>query len=129
MDLEMLKRQAEQTLEHGDDNNHTVASAVITREGEVVTGLNLHHFTGGPCAEVSTLANAISQGKKELIAIIAVGNNNRGVVAPCGRCRQILFDYYPDIEVVLTDNGELFTKSIKDLLPHTYDWQANQSLE
>lgn len=37
--------------------------------------------------------------------IVAVANDNRGVISPCGRCRQMLLDYYPDIRVIVQHKG------------------------
>jgi cytidine deaminase len=108
-----------------DDKNHTVASAILTTDGSIVTGINLYHFTGGPCAEITALANMASEKKKPQL-IVAVGTGARGVLSPCGRCRQVLFDYYPDIEVIALEKGELSAKTIKELLPAIYDWNAEQ---
>ncbi len=110
----------------GDSRNHTVAAAVLANDGKMYTGLNLFHFTGGPCAEIVVLAAAISDGNKELLTLIAVGNNDRGVLAPCGRCRQVIFDYYPNMNVVTGSGQDLVLASISDLLPNTYDWGKQQ---
>jgi cytidine deaminase len=46
-------------------------------------------------AELVALGHARASGARELTAIVAVGNCGRGAVGPCGRDRQILFDYHP----------------------------------
>ena len=102
-----------------DDINHTVAASVLTKSGEIISSMNFYHFTGGPCAEVAALARVVSEGE-EPIAVVAVGNNNRGVISPCGRCRQTIFDYYPNMEIVITNEGDM--KAIKGLLPNIYSW-------
>lgn len=96
---------------------HSVAAAALDSEGCVVTGVNLYHFTGGPCAEMVAMANAAG---RTLVRIVAVGDNGRGVVAPCGRCRQIMLDLHPGIEVVLADR----VVPIAELLPAAYRWSA-----
>lgn len=111
----------------GDGQNHTVGAAVATKDGSIVTGINLFHFTGGPCGEMVALANAISQGDKDLIAVVAVGDNDRGVLPPCGRCRQILFDFYPEMQVVHEQNSTYDVKPIRELLPDIYDWREHQA--
>jgi cytidine deaminase len=88
--------------------------------------VNLYHFNGGPCGELVALANAISGGEKEFTVIVAVGDRNRGILAPCGRCRQVLFDYCPDIQVILLNEDEYIMKPIQDLLPDVYDWRKHQ---
>jgi cytidine deaminase len=122
----MVKAATEAVDKYGDKQNHTVAAAVVTADGKVITGLNLFHFTGGPCGEIVAVANAISNGEKGLTAIVAVGDRTRGILAPCGRCRQILFDYYPSMQVILRRGGQLTTTPIRDLLPETYDWNQEQ---
>ena len=71
--------------------------------GQLFEGVNLYHFTGGPCAEPVALAVAAAGRAAPLELIAAVGNRGRGVLAPCGRCRQILFDTHPGIEVLVPD--------------------------
>ena len=104
--------------------NHTVAAAIRDANGQVHLGLNLYHFTGGPCAEPVALAVAAMQSTAPLEVIVAVGNRGRGVLAPCGRCRQILFDLAPDIEVLVPDGTQTQRVPIKALLPYVYDWHA-----
>ncbi len=101
--------------EAGAEENHTVAAAVRTTDGEIITGLNLAHFTGGPCAEVVALAN-VATARAGAHAIVAVSGNT--ILAPCGRCRQIMIDYWPAVNVVVPDvNGSPLTVTIIDLLP------------
>lgn len=111
---------------NGDGENHTVAASVYTADGLVYSGLNLYHFTGGPCAEVVALARLVSEGGGKPLAIVAVADRNRGVVAPCGRCRQILADYCLDIQVVLQAESGLVVRPLTDLLPLSYIWEEQQ---
>ncbi|MFF5173123.1 cytidine deaminase family protein [Micromonospora sp. NPDC000089] len=106
--------------------NHTVAAAVRTVDGRVFTGVNVFHFTGGPCAELVALGAAATQGAGELETIVAVGDRGRGVLAPCGRCRQVLADYFPSIRVIVGPMDGLHAASIGDLLPETYVWADQQ---
>lgn len=58
---------------------------------------------------------------EKLVACVAVANDGRGVISPCGRCRQMMLDYYPGIRViVLNEAGELVTVGIDELLPYAY---------
>jgi len=120
---ELITAATELVTKHSDDKNHTVAAAVLTTSGKTITSLNLYHFTGGPDAEIAALARVVSEGEEPTL-IVAVGNNNRGVLAPCGKCRQIIFDYYPEIQVIVADDGT--TKTIKELLPDTYSYNDQQ---
>jgi cytidine deaminase len=99
---------------------------VLDEHGRTHVGLNLYHFTGGPCAELVALAVARAAGAREPHLIVAVGDAGRGVLAPCGRDRQVLADYFPNIHVIIPTGACLRTVQIGDLLPHTYRWRAQQ---
>ena len=56
-----------------DGGDHTVVAALLTKSGKHVLGLNAHHFLGGPCGEVSALANhAASYPEDPIQAVVAV---------------------------------------------------------
>jgi len=84
-----------------DDRFHTTAPAARAGDGRILTGLNVFHFTGGPCAELVVLGRAAAEGVDELTQIVAVGDRDRGILSPCGRCRQVLLDLCPHIRVVV----------------------------
>ena len=64
------------------------------------------------------VAAAASAG---LTHIVAVGNGGREILSPCGRCRQVLLDLHPDINVVLGDASRATIEPIRRLLPFAYD--------
>ncbi len=70
-------------------------------DGRTFVGVNLFHFTGGPCAELVALGAARAADARTITTIAAVGNHGRRLVGPCGRDRQVLFDYHPQIRVLL----------------------------
>lgn len=106
----------------GSDGVHTVGAAVRDVDGSVFVGVNLAHFTGGPCAELVALANARAGGAAELDTIVAVGNEGRGPIGPCGRDRQILHDYHPHVRVLLPTRTGVRSVAIADLLPEAMVW-------
>ncbi len=109
----------------GDDPVHTVAAAAMDTAGRIYTGVNVFHFTGGPCAELVVLGAAATAGAGPLTTMVAVGNGGRGVIAPCGRCRQTLLDLHPDCFVIVpTQDGPDYTP-IRELLPHTYHYPGS----
>ena len=96
------------------DDRHTVAAAARNADGEVFTGVNVFHFTGGPCAELVVLG--VAAGRAPFVSMVAVKQS--GVVPPCGRCRQVLFDYFPDLQVVVGLGDQCRRRvSIRELLP------------
>jgi cytidine deaminase len=103
-----------------DDPVHTVAAAAMDTLGNIYTGVNVAHFTGGPCAELVVLGVAAAAGAGPLTTMVAVGNEGRGVISPCGRCRQTLLDLHPDCFVIVpTPDGPIDTP-VRELLPYTY---------
>jgi cytidine deaminase len=103
-----------------------VAAAARARGGRIVTAVNAYHFTGGPCAELVVIGAAAAQGAYELETIVAVGDRDRGVVPPCGRCRQALLDYFPALDVIVGAGDRLRAVPVVDLLPETYVWADHQ---
>jgi cytidine deaminase len=105
-----------------DDRFHTTAAAARAGDGSILTGLNVCHFTGGPCAELVVLGRAAAEGVEDLTQIVAVGDRDRGVVSPCGRCRQVLLDLFPDIRVIVPTGQSVRAVAIHELLPWAYGW-------
>lgn len=84
-----------------DDHDHTVAAALLTSSGQTVLGLNAFHFLGGPCGEISALANhAATCADDPIVAVVAVYGPTGQVISPCGKCRQVLFDIDPAIQCI-----------------------------
>ena len=109
-----------------EDGVHTMGAAVRCADGRMFAGVNLYHFTGGPCAELVALGAARAAGALELTHIVAVGNHGRGVKSPCGRDRQIFADYYPDIRVIMPTAEGPVSISARELLPWSFDTRAEQ---
>ena len=66
------------------------------------------------------LTKAISEGIKDFTKIAIVGPNNE-FCPPCGACRQLLHDYAPDLEIILTDKTKIKSVKLKDLLPLAFE--------
>ncbi|GAA2625194.1 MULTISPECIES: cytidine deaminase [Streptomyces] len=107
-------------------DNHTMAAAARARDGRIITSVNVYHFTGGPCAELVLIGAAAAQGAYVLDTIVAVGDRDRGIVPPCGRCRQVLLDLFPSIRVIVAVGDRPRALSITELLPESYVWADHQ---
>src|SRR5437762_819361 len=72
----------------------TVAAALLSRSGRIYTGVCLHVSCGiGFCAEHAAVAEMV-KGRETLIeAIVAVSDS--GILAPCGRCRELMVQVNP----------------------------------
>lgn len=115
--------------------DHTVCCAALSSAGRIFTGVNVFHFSGGPCAESVAFGNAAAAGVssvyapgvkdadgnvEKLVCCVAVANDQRGVISPCGRCRQMMLDYYPEIRVIVRVGEDLKTVGMDELLPFPY---------
>ncbi|AOW91404.1 cytidine deaminase [Streptomyces olivaceus] len=126
VDRELVEAAAEVARTRCRGDNHTMAAAARARDGRIVTAVNAYHFTGGPCAELVVVGAAAAQGAYELETIVAVGDRGRGVVPPCGRCRQVLLDYFPGLTVIVGDGERVRSVPVAELLPETYVWADHQ---
>ncbi|MFJ3042783.1 cytidine deaminase family protein [Streptomyces tendae] len=126
VDHELIEAAAHVARTRCRGDNHTMAAAARARDGRIVTAVNAYHFTGGPCAELVVVGAAAARGVYELKTIVAVGDRDRGVVPPCGRCRQVLLDYFPGLEVIVGEGDRVRAVPVSDLLPETYVWADHQ---
>lgn len=115
--------QAARELENrrpADDYTHTVVSTASDASGRLHTAANVHHFTGGPCAELAVLGAAAALTTDAINTIVAVASADLAVLAPCGRCRQVLVDLHPDARVIVASEEGPKTIGVIELLPHAY---------
>lgn len=118
-----------QTL--GNNPNHTVSAAAMDTHGQIHTAVNVYHFTGGPCAELVVLGVAATAGAGPLITMAAAGDRGRGLIPPCGRCRQVMLDLHPDLLIAVPTDAGAQMRPIEKLLADTYffpDAQAERVL-
>ena len=111
----------------GADPNHTVAAAALDSRGRIHTAVNVYHFTGSPCAELVVLGVAATAHAGPLLAMAAAGDRARGLIPPCGRCRQVMLDQHPDLLVAVPTESGPQMRPIAKLLPDTYFFPDAQS--
>lgn len=100
---------------------HTVGAALRCKNGKVYTGVNCDGIHGS-CAEFIAMGNAVSAGEREFDTMVAVHlKSQNNLLSPCGNCRQMMFEYYPDIRVILNDDdGNMVKTDLRDLLPFAW---------
>jgi cytidine deaminase len=121
-ELRVIETAEQAAMNLGDDPNHTVAAAAMDSRGIIYSGVNVYHFTGGPCAELVVLGAAAGAGAGPLITMAAAGDRDRGLIPPCGRCRQVMLDLHPDLLVAVPGESGPSVLPIRKLLPETYFW-------
>ncbi|WGP06131.1 ASCH domain-containing protein [Bacillus subtilis] len=124
-----LRHLAHETRNHAqrwnDDADHTVAAGILTESGRVILGMNTYHFLGGPCGEVAALSNHASTAPADPIVAVAAAYGPTGdIIAPCGKCRQVIYDLSPAIHFIVREPNGLTTRTAAELLPFAYDWRA-----
>jgi cytidine deaminase len=103
-----------------------VGAAIVTSTGQIYTGCNVENSSYGltNCAERTAIFTAIAdgagQGKLDIRAV-AVVNRDGVPCAPCGACRQVIYEFGPDAIVIYRSaKGEIAQTPIKSLLPEGF---------
>jgi cytidine deaminase len=100
-----------------------VGAALECADGTVVTGCNIENATYGltVCAERVALFKALSEGRDQFVRIAVVADT-AAPTPPCGPCRQLLWEYCGDIEVVMANlTVETGRHQLAVLLPMPFD--------
>jgi cytidine deaminase len=100
-----------------------VGAALETSTGVVVTGCNVENATYGltMCAERVALFKALSDGHDVFTRVVVVADTD-DPTPPCGSCRQLLWEYCGDIDVVLANLSEVKRRlRLSQLLPQPFD--------
>jgi cytidine deaminase len=124
-EISRIAREARE-FAHAPFSGFKVGAALRTREGEIVTGCNIENASYGltMCAERVAVFKAVSEGIRRFDAIAVVVDSPRPA-APCGPCRQILWEFCGDIWVRMQNlRGRGFTRRMSQLLPMPFD-QSN----
>lgn len=98
-----------------------VGAALLTTDGQVITGCNVENASYGLtiCAERVAVGKALSEGHRTFKAI-AIWAAKASPCTPCGACRQVLSEFAPALEVILAQGDGDWTLSLEELLPHQF---------
>ena len=102
-------------------SNFAVGAALLTRDGEIFTGVNVENSSLGAtiCAERTAFVKAISEGRKDFHTVAVV--SSEGAVLPCGICRQFMFEFGDDLRIITgEDEDHLKVYKITELLPEGF---------
>ena len=100
-----------------------VGAALETSAGETITGCNIENATYGLtlCAERVAMFKALSEGHRHFTRIAIVADTAEPT-PPCGACRQILWEFGGDLEVIMANlRRETGRYALSDLLPLPFD--------
>ncbi len=96
-----------------------VGAAVLTEDGDVVSGCNVENASYGMtlCAECGAVSAAVAAGATRLVAMSCCAADQGEVLMPCGRCRQVLYEFGGRDLLVDHPDGP---KPLSDLLPDAF---------
>lgn len=97
-----------------------VGAALLCADGTVFTGCNVENAAYGStiCAERTALVKAVSEGHRDDWVAIAIAGKGEDYCWPCGSCRQMLYEFAPDLRVVVArGDGDIRVHALSELLP------------
>lgn len=129
MEALIQRAQIAREFSYSPYSGYMVGAALLTKEGEVITGCNIENAAYGPtnCAERTAFFKAISEGKFGFEAIAIVGGakdaKERDMSFPCGVCRQVMREFCDPKEFLVivarsVSEYQLFT--LEELLPQGF---------
>jgi cytidine deaminase len=123
--VDRLVAAARQAREHAvaDFSHFKVGAALETDTGEIITGCNIENATYGLtiCAERVAIFKALSEGRRAFKRIAVVADTP-DPTPPCGACRQIIWEFCGDVEVILANLDRVAaTLKMTELLPLPFD--------
>jgi len=99
-----------------------VGSALLCDAGRVFTGCNIESSSYGLtiCSERVALFKALSEGAATFHRLVIVADTEE-LTAPCGACRQLLWDFCGDLQIVLMNLvGKSKTLTLTELFPEPF---------
>ncbi|MEA4932769.1 MAG: cytidine deaminase [Lawsonibacter sp.] len=100
-----------------------VGAALLCADGTVFTGCNVENAAYGStiCAERTALLKAVSEGHRTDWTAIAIAGGGEDYCWPCGACRQMLYEFAPNLQVLAARrDGEFETALLSALLPRAF---------
>lgn len=102
----------------------TVGAAILTASGKIYSGCNVENASYGltNCAERTAIFSAVAAGEKKLkLSCVVVYTPTKTATAPCGACRQVIYEFGPSARVVSTCDGrQEVDVTIDALLPGAF---------
>ena len=123
LDVLMQAARAVREHAHADYSGFKVGAALETADGTIFTGCNIENATYGltVCAERVAIFKALSEGHREFRRMVVVAPPE-APTPPCGACRQVLWEFAGDLELILANaKGETGRHRMSELLPQPFD--------
>lgn len=104
-------------------SNFKVGAALLTADGTIVPGCNVESASYGLtiCAERVAITRGVTDGF-HCFTRVAVVTDTPIPSAPCGACRQLLWEFAPEAEVLLANlKGDVVKWTVRELIPGAFD--------
>lgn len=101
----------------------SVGAALLTSKNKIYTGTNVESasYSLSICAERVAFTKAVSEGEKKFTAI-AISASRKDYIYPCGACRQFMYEFGKNLDVIIIKSkNDFLIKKLSDLLPGAFD--------
>lgn len=128
-DAELIERAADAaSLAYAPYSRFRVGAAIVTDDGQVVTGANIENAAFGAtvCAETNAITTAAASGVRRIdtVAVVCLDGDP---CTPCGNCRQVMREFGVTRVVMRGRSGEILVMSLDSLLPASFGPEALES--
>ena len=116
-------------------SNFAVGAALLCSDGKIYEGCNIENASYTPtcCAERVAIFKAVSEGRRDLVAIAVVGGKKDAeeleFCYPCGVCRQVMSEFCDaDFKVILSNSkGEILEETLDGVLPYRFKLKQTEN--
>lgn len=123
-DRELVQKAVEmQNFSYCPYSNFPVGAALLCEDGTVFTGCNVESAAYGStiCAERTALLKAVSEGHRDGWVTMAVAGRGENFCWPCGSCRQMLYEFVPELRILAVRGDGTFEEAkLSELLPRGF---------
>lgn len=125
IDYKLLIEKAKEAAKtsYSPFSKFAVGAAVMMSNGQIYTGCNIENSSFGMtiCAERCAIFKAVSEGQKEILAV-AIYSPNADDCYPCGACRQVMYEFQGENEIVVITEHENqpVPRMLSDFLPYGF---------
>ena len=101
----------------------SVGAALLTSKNKIYTGTNVESasYSLSICAERVAFTKDVSEGEKKFTAI-AISASRKDYIYPCGACRQFMYEFGKNLDVIIIKSkNDFLIKKLSDLLPGAFD--------
>lgn len=124
IDRELVRKAVEmQNFSYCPYSSFPVGAALLCGDGTVFTGCNVESAAYGStiCAERTALLKAVSEGHRDDWLTMAVAGRGEDFCWPCGSCRQMLYEFAPELRILaVRGDGSFEEAKLSELLPRGF---------